>query len=185
MRGDPLSSWPVQQVLASLCLLCGPPEPGHVETLQVLAWLCAGSLGALESGRLVNGPATVVPSRAKVPAYPESQSLDTGSLPPCDPPHPRLGIPSVHGFLSALNLGLVPPTHPCWDPRETGQPRGCLVLREVPAGPSQQTKPLYLVPAPGRNFALILVAGQVLMQTVWPVWVQHVQCSHPPPSVAE
>lgn len=103
--------------------------------LQVLAWLCPGSLGASESGRLVNGPATVVPNRTKVPAYPESHSLDTGSLPPCGLLFPGLGIPSVHGFLSASSLVLVPPVHPCWDPWETtGQPRECLVLHEVPVG---------------------------------------------------
>lgn len=111
--------------------------------LQVLAWLCPGSLGASESGRLVNGPATVVPNRTKVPAYPESHSLDTGSLPPCGLLCPGLGIPSVHGFLSASSLVLVPPVHPCWDPWETtGQPREGLVLHEVPVGPSQQTQPV-------------------------------------------
>lgn len=131
-RGEPLSSWPVQQVLASRCLPCGPPEPGHVKTLQVLAWLCPGSPGAPESGRLVNGPATVVPSRTKVSQLTPRASLWTlGPSHPVVLPHPRLGFPSVHGFLSASNLGSMPPPYPCWDPRETGQPRAAL-----PANPA-------------------------------------------------
>lgn len=150
-------------------------------SLQILAWLCPGSLGASESGRLVNVPATVVPSRAKVPAYPESHSLDTGSLPHCGPLRPKLGIPLCMAFyLPQTWCCCLLPT-PAGTHGRQGSPENVWCILKCLQVPPSKPSP-YLVPDAGRDFALILGAGQVLMQATWPVWAQHAQCSHPPPN---
>lgn len=142
--------------------------------LQVLAWLCLGSLGDSESGRLVSGPVTVMPNRAKVPAHPESRSQGNRSLLTCGPLHPGLGIPSMNGSLLASYLVLVPPTQPFWDPWKRGQSKGCqCFLKGLQVPPSKPS--LCLVPRCWEEF---------FNSVIWAVaYAGHVGCVGPACSV--